>query len=213
MRACFSRAACASRDIASCSAAGITTSRISTDCTVTPHGFDRASISVCSSVLDLLAAAQEIGEVGAADDVAQRRLRRPAHRLRVVLHFERRLLRVVDHPEQHGVDVDRHGVGRQRLLGGEAGRDRPLIDPRRDRVDERHDPEQPGAAQADEAAEPQHDRALPLLRDARRLHQDDADERRTRSAGSGLPVRRQPSAPSANAASSTAIATMLRAAP
>ena len=49
MRACFSRAACASRDIASCSAFGITTSRISTDCTVMPHGFDRASISCCSS--------------------------------------------------------------------------------------------------------------------------------------------------------------------
>ena len=41
MRACFSRAACASRDIASCSAPGMTTSRISTDDTVTPHGFER----------------------------------------------------------------------------------------------------------------------------------------------------------------------------
>ena len=49
MRACFSRAACASRDIASCSSLGITTSRISTDCTVIPHGLERASISSCSS--------------------------------------------------------------------------------------------------------------------------------------------------------------------
>ena len=40
-RACFSRAACASRDIASWSASGMTTSRISTDDTVTPHGFER----------------------------------------------------------------------------------------------------------------------------------------------------------------------------
>src|ERR1041384_2223888 len=49
MRACFSRAACASRDIASCKAAGMITSRISTDCTVTPHGFERSSISCCNS--------------------------------------------------------------------------------------------------------------------------------------------------------------------
>ena len=41
IRACFSRAACASRDIASCSAPGMTTSRISTDETVTPQGFER----------------------------------------------------------------------------------------------------------------------------------------------------------------------------
>ena len=140
-------------------------------------------MSCCSSASICSRPRSRSVSVGAADDVAQRRLRRPADRLRVVLHFERRLLRVVHHPEQHRVDVDRHGVGRQRLLGGEAGRDRPLIDPGRDRVDERHDPEEPGAAQADEAAEPQHDRALPLLRDARRLHQDDADDDAQRRAG------------------------------
>ena len=49
MRACFSRAACASRDIASCSATGMTTSRISTEDTVTPHGLERWSISCCRS--------------------------------------------------------------------------------------------------------------------------------------------------------------------
>jgi hypothetical protein len=49
MRADFSRDACASRDMASCSAAGITTSRISTECTVTPQGVVRSSISACSS--------------------------------------------------------------------------------------------------------------------------------------------------------------------
>ena len=130
MRACFSRAACASRDIASCSDSGMTTSRISTDCTVTPHGFDRWSMSFCSSSSIRSRPSQQIAERGAADDVAQRRLRRPAHRLLVVLHLERRLLRVVDQPEQHRVDVDRHGVGGQRLLGGEAGGDHALIDPR-----------------------------------------------------------------------------------
>jgi hypothetical protein len=50
MRACFSRAAWASRDIASCKAPGMTMSRISTEETVTPHGFDRSSISFCRSI-------------------------------------------------------------------------------------------------------------------------------------------------------------------
>ena len=48
IRASFSRAACASRDMASCSDSGMITSRISTDCTVTPHGFDRSSMSFWS---------------------------------------------------------------------------------------------------------------------------------------------------------------------
>ena len=109
-------------------------------------------MSCCSSASICSRPRSRSVSVGAADDVAQRRLRRPAHRLRVVLHFERRLLRVVHHPEQHGVDVDRHGVGGQRLLGGEAGGDGALIDPRRHRVDERHDPEQSRAAQTDEPA-------------------------------------------------------------
>ena len=84
-------------------------------------------------VLDPLAAPQEIDERRAADDVAQRRLRGPADGPAVVLHFERRLLRVVHHPEQHGVDVDGHRVGGERLLRGETRRDGALIDPRRQR--------------------------------------------------------------------------------
>src|SRR6476661_4136050 len=100
-RACFSREACASRDIASCSDSGITTSRISTDCTVTPHGLD----------------------------------------------LERRFLRVVHQPEEHRVDVHRHGIGRQRLFRREAGRDDALVHPLGDRVHERDDPEQTRPAQ------------------------------------------------------------------
>jgi hypothetical protein len=53
---------------------------------------------------------QQIRQRGATDDVAERGLRRPTHGLRVILHFQRGLLRVVNHPEQHGVDVHRHGV-------------------------------------------------------------------------------------------------------
>ena len=69
--------------------------------------------------------------------------------LGVVLDLEGRLLRVVHHPEKDGVDVHGHRVGRQGLLGSEAGRDRALIDPRADRVDKRNDPEESRALQAD----------------------------------------------------------------
>ena len=49
MRACRSRCACASRDMASSRPCGICTSRISTDCTVTPHGLVLASRIFCNS--------------------------------------------------------------------------------------------------------------------------------------------------------------------
>jgi hypothetical protein len=58
----------------------------------------------------------------------------------VILHLEGRLFGVVDHPEQDGVDVDRHCVGGQRLLRRETGRNGSLIDRRRDAIDERDDP-------------------------------------------------------------------------
>ncbi len=106
-------------------------SRISTDETVTPQGLERWSMSRCSSPSISLAATEKIGERRAADDVAQRGLCRPAHRLRVVLHLQCGPLHVVHHPEEHGVDVHRDGVGRERLLGGEARRDRALVDPGR----------------------------------------------------------------------------------
>src|SRR4029453_3820115 len=131
MRACFSRAACASRDMASWSAPGMTTPRTPTDAPGPP----------------------------------------PAARPLVVLPPERRLLGVVHHPEQHRVDVDRHGVRGQRLLRREAGGDRALVDPGRHAIDEWDDPEQAGAAQADEAAEAQDHGPLPLLRERGRVHE------------------------------------------
>ena len=137
MRACFSRSACA------CARHRVLQRARDDD---VPHldrrdghapGVRALIDELLQLGLDVLAAAQEVGERRASDDVAQRRLRRPAHGLGVVLHLERGLLDVVHHPEQHRVDVDRNGVGRQRLLGGEARRDRPLIDPRDDAIDER----------------------------------------------------------------------------
>ena len=83
-RACFSRVACASRDIASWSDAGnddvAHLDRL--------HGHApriRARVDeLLQLLLDPLAAAQQVGERRAADDVAQRGLRRPAHRVAVV---------------------------------------------------------------------------------------------------------------------------------
>jgi hypothetical protein len=37
----------------------------------------------------------------------------------------------VNHPEEHGVDIHRYGIGREGLLGGKARGNRPLIDPHR----------------------------------------------------------------------------------
>ena len=105
-RAQLSRAPPALRGTcASCNAAGIITSRISTDCTVTPQGFERSSISFCSSSFDPFAPAQRSLRRGTADDIAQSGLRRPADSLRIVLYLERGFLRIVNHPEQDRVDV------------------------------------------------------------------------------------------------------------
>ena len=104
-------------------------------------------------------------------------LRRPAHRDLVILDLKCRLLGVVDHPEQDRIHVYRNGVRGQRLLGGEAGGDDPLIDPGRDLVDAGDDPEQPRPAQARVLAQPQHDRPLPLLGNPGR-HPGDASQDR-----------------------------------
>ena len=58
--------------------------------------------------------------------IAQGGLRGPTDRLRIVLHVQRGPVGIVHLPEQHGIDIHRHGVGRERLLGGKGGGDDPL---------------------------------------------------------------------------------------
>ena len=98
-----------------------------------------------------------------ADDVAQRRLRRPADRGAIVGDVERGLLRIDHLPEQHRVDVDRHGVLGQRLFGLERAGDHPDVDPVGDAVDDRDDEEDARPAQRVKAPKPQHDGAVPLI--------------------------------------------------
>jgi hypothetical protein len=95
-------------------------------------------------------------------------LSRPADGDGIVLDFQRGFLGIVHHPEEHGIDVDRHGVRCQRLFGSEPGRDHALVDRTDDRVDEGNDPEEAGPAHADESAKTEHDGPFPLLGDAGR---------------------------------------------
>src|SRR6185503_17613821 len=144
--------------MASCNAAGIITSRISTDWTVTPHGFERSSINFCNS------------------SSMRSRPRSTADRLRIILYFQGRLFRIVNHPEQHCIDVDRDGIARQGLFRGERGRNHTLIDPGGYLIDKRHEPEKSRTAQPDIFTEPENYRALPLARDLWRLSQQQTEQ-------------------------------------
>ena len=127
-------------------------------------------------VADLVAPLQHVGEHRLADHVAQRRLRGPVDRRRVVGDVERRHFRIDHLPEQHRIDVDRHGVAGQRLFRLERAGDDADVDPVGHRVDDRDDEEEPGPSSAAEAAEPQHDRALPLIGDLDRIGDDPGDD-------------------------------------
>ncbi len=150
----------------------MSTSLTSTATTLTPHGSVRCVDDALEHGRDLVAAFEHVGELRLADDVAQRGLRRPADRAHVVGHRERRLLGVDHLPEQHGVDVDRDRVLRQRLLRLEGGGDHAGVDPVRDGVDERDDAEQTGAAQRAKLAQAQHDRPVPRRGDLDRARHD-----------------------------------------
>ncbi len=113
--------------MASCSAGGICTSRISTDCTVMPHGLVFSSRMRCSSLAQHLALGHHLVQLVPADRFAQRGLRAQRDGLREVLHFQNRLLRVPHHPEHDGVHVHRHGVARQRGFGRDVGHAHALV--------------------------------------------------------------------------------------
>ena len=66
----------------------------------------------------------------------------------------------------------------------------------------------PGSAQPDEAAEPQHDGALPLLRDPGACISDDADERAITITGTAMPVASHAAPPPASATPAASRSTM-----
>ena len=98
-----------------------------------------------------------------ADHLAQRRLRHPVDGRTVVGDVERGGLRVVHVPEDDGIDIDRHRVAGERLLGVEPGGLDALVDDGGDGVDDRNDHEQPRPFHARQFAGAQDDEALPVV--------------------------------------------------
>ena len=156
-------------------ATGMTTSRISTDWTVTPHGFDRASMSSAAPPRSARGPRSRSVSGGAADDVAQRGLRRPAHGCVVAPGPRARPSRgswTIQNSTASTFtgtvsDVSVCSAAKLVVIVRWSIQDET-------RVDERHDPEEPRPAHADDTSQPQDDRALPLLGDPRRLRQHDA---------------------------------------
>src|SRR5271154_5412148 len=115
-RACFSRSAWACRDMASCKATGIATSRISTDFTEMPQS---AVLRPISPRNNSSAAVRSDKSADSIDDPI--------------------LSRVMDEPEDDRIHVDRDGVFRQCRLGAERRGLNALIDDGHDVVDDRDD--------------------------------------------------------------------------
>ena len=84
----------------------------------------------------------------------------------VVLHLHAGVLRVPHEPEQHGVDVQRHEIGRQGLLSRERRRDDALIHMGGRMLHNGNEKVQTGPSDAMELAQAQHDHAFPLGRNA-----------------------------------------------
>ena len=155
----------------------------------------RDSPRFCSGVNDLLQLAvnhvppdQDVCQILLADDVAQRGLRRPGDGLHVALHLQSRFLRIPHEPEQHGVDVDRHGIPRQGFLGRERRYHHAMVHPSGDRVHDGDDPEQPRALKATKSPEAQHNGLLPLVGDLDGEQQVESNQQTDYDHGPDLPI-------------------------
>ena len=133
-----------------------------------------ASDLLAQLLVALLAIGQQRRQQRGADHLAKRGLRHLGDGLAVVGNLERGALGIVDLPEHHGVDIHRHRVLAQRGFGVDFGGLDALVEPGSHGVDERHDGEQARAANGGELAEPEHDGALPLIRDHDGLRNQDA---------------------------------------
>ena len=111
------------------------TSRISTALTEMPQSAVLRAISVRSTSSAALRSDNSSDEVRGADHFAQGRLRHPVDGQAIVGDVERGALRVVHMPEDDGVDIDRHGVAGERLLGVELRGLDALVDDGGDGVD------------------------------------------------------------------------------
>ena len=80
------------------------------------------------------------------------------------------------HPEDDGVDIDRHRVSGERLLGIDGGGLDALVDPCGDGVEDGNDEEKAGARDRVELAGAQYDGLFPLPRHLEPIGDDEADE-------------------------------------
>ena len=78
-------------------------------------------------------------------------------------------------PENDGVDIDRHGVAGERLLGVEPGGLDALVDHRSDGIDDRNDKEQPRPFHARQLAEAQDHEAFPVVGHLEREQREDGE--------------------------------------
>ena len=107
----------------------------------------------------------QLGDLHLADGVAQRRLRHERRRVLVVFHSQARLLRIPHHPEHDGVEIHRHEIGREHLLGRTRdGRDA-LVDDDGHRIHHGDGDVQTRPGEAVEPAEAQHHSTLPFVGD------------------------------------------------
>jgi hypothetical protein len=104
---------------------------------------------------------QECRQHGGADHFTERGLRNTVDGLPVVGDLQYRLSRIMDVPENDRVDVDRHSVLGQGLLGVEGGGLYALVDDSRDVVDDRDDQEEPGSFHTLELAGSEDDKISP----------------------------------------------------
>ena len=119
-------------------------------------------------VADLVPTLQHVREHCLPNHIPKRCLRSPTNRTLIVGHIQRRLPRIDDLPKKHRVHVYRHRILGQRLLCLERTGQHSRVEPIWNRVDQRHNPEQPRTLQRLELPKPQHYCLIPLIRNLQR---------------------------------------------
>ena len=123
------------------------------------HRYDRdapRTVFFVEDILDLtvqlLSPRGNFGQIDAPHRITQRCLRGPPNGRRVVLYLDAGVFGIPHHPEQHGIDIERHKVGGQRLLRRERRGDHALVNVRSSMFYHGNDEIKPRASNAVEVA-------------------------------------------------------------